>query len=218
MFVHVYERACRCPGLSGVYLATDDERIVQAAKAHAVPVIRTSPEHHSGTDRVMEAAEHIGLEDSDVVLNIQGDEPALAPQMLAELMEPLRDETVQTATLARSIDRKEAGSPHVVKVVLDGRNRALYFSRAVIPHHAEQSRSTDLFWGHVGMYGFRVEALKAFTRLGPGRLERIEKLEQLRFLEAGLPMHVAATAWKSHGVDRPEDVPLVEHLLQQEQP
>ncbi len=217
MFVHVYERACQCPGLDGVYLATDDERIVQAAEAHSVPVIPTSPEHHSGTDRVMEAAERLGLREQDVVLNIQGDEPALAPQMLAQLMEPLRDDRVQVATLARRIERSEADSPHVVKAVLDSQYRALYFSRALIPHHAEGGRSEDRFWGHVGMYGFRVLALKAFTRLGSGYLESTEKLEQLRFLEAGFSIQVVPTQWKSRGVDRPEDIPLVEQLMRQEQ-
>jgi len=215
MFRHVYERAASCPELVRVILATDDERIAQVARDEGVPVVMTSPEHPSGTDRVLEAARLLELPEDSVVINIQGDEPALRPALLTLLLAPFARIDVQVATLARPLHQDTAHLPDVVKVVLDSQGKALYFSRAPIPFHRNGKGSA--FLGHVGLYAFRLPMLRRFVELGPGRLEQIEKLEQLRFLEAGIPIHVVLTEHCTHGVDRPEDIAAVEDILRQEE-
>lgn len=214
MFWHVYQRARICPEMSQVVLATDDERIAQVARDEDVPVVMTRPEHPSGTDRVLEAADKLNLPETSVVINIQGDEPALQPDLLSGLLALFAGPEVQVATLARPLEQDKASSPDVVKVVLDNQSRALYFSRAAIPFHRDAGQNAHL--GHIGLYAFRLPALRKFVQLGPGRLERIEKLEQLRLLEAGIPIHVVLTEHGSHGVDRPEDIAVVEEILRQE--
>lgn len=214
MFWHVYQRAKDCPELCRVILATDDERIAQAARKENVPVLMTRTDHQSGTDRVLEAADLLNLPEQSVVVNIQGDEPTLRPELLSQLLALFGDPDVQVATLARRLDQNEAREPDVVKVVLDGQGRALYFSRAPIPFH----RDCDVidFLGHIGLYAFRLPVLRRFVGLGPGRLERIEKLEQLRLLEAGIPIDVILTGHCTLGVDRPEDIAAVETIMLKE--
>jgi len=224
MCVRVHQRAAKCPLFAKVALATDDERIMAAAKAWGVPAVLTAREHQSGTDRVLEAARIIGAEPESVVVNVQGDEPALEPEMLAELLAPFTGpggDAVQVATLATPMSRADAASPDRVKVVLDAQSRALYFSRAGIPFDRDGDRDGEgedavgpLL--HVGLYAFRMAALERFAALPQGRLERTEKLEQLRLLENGIPIHVAVTSRKSHGVDRPEDVAHIEKILREQ--
>lgn len=214
MFLRVYERAKSCPELSDVAIATDDERIAEAARTHSVPVFMTRADHHSGTDRVREAADRFDLPDDAVVVNIQGDEPLLDPAMLSELIRPFADPDVQVTTLAYRLDPEAAVNPDRVKVVLAADGRALYFSRAPIPHPRNEQRGDYL--GHIGLYAFRKSALDRFIALPPGRLEQTEKLEQLRLLENGIPIHVAITGRPSVAVDRPEDIADVLHLLNSE--
>lgn len=217
MFWHVYTRACQCTALERVVLATDDARILTAAEAVEVPVVMTRPDHPSGTDRVLEAARQLGL-DSDphtVVVNIQGDEPALAPQMLSELVAPFTDPQVQTTTLAHPINTVDSLRPDQVKVVCSASGRALYFSRAAIPHVSEAAAG-PAYLGHIGLYAHRFQRLVDFTDLGPSPLERAEKLEQLRLLENDLEIHVVVTAQRSIGVDRPQDLEQVRRLLESE--
>ena len=211
MFWHVYQRACRCPELERVVLATDSRRIAAAAETHQVPYVMTRPDHPSGTDRVLEAAELLGLPEEAVVINIQGDEPALHPAMLSELVQPFSQSEVQVATLISPMDPAEIGDHDQVKVVVDGHGDALYFSRAAIPH-ARDDRPAAYF-RHIGLYAFRMNALKRFVALGPGRLEQIEKLEQLRLLENGIPIRTVLTRHRSLGVDRPEDIATVSRWL-----
>ena len=213
MFVRVFERARACPLLSRVVLATDDERIMDAAKAWKVPALMTSAEHASGTDRVLEAARAIGAGPEAVVVNIQGDEPLLEPEMLAQLLAPFAGPggaQVQAATLASPLAPAEAASPDRVKVVLDAAGRALYFSRALIPHDRDGDGAGVQPLLHIGLYALRMATLERFATLPPGRLETTEKLEQLRLLENAIPLHVALTSHCCHGVDRPEDV---EHIV-----
>jgi 3-deoxy-manno-octulosonate cytidylyltransferase (CMP-KDO synthetase) len=213
MFWHVYERASRCALLTRVVLATDDERILDEAKRLGAEALMTDPAHASGTDRVYEAATILGLPEQAVVLNIQGDEPALAPEMLAELAGAFADPRVQVATLARLPDPNEdLTSPDRVKLVRAANGDALYFSRAPIPYEAA-TLVTPTRLLHVGLYGFRLPALRRFTELPQSMLERTEKLEQLRLLENGIPIRVALTERRSHGVDRPEDVAVVSPLV-----
>jgi len=211
MFWHVYSRAQKCPDIAEVYLATDDERIAVAARNLDVPVVLTRSDHPSGTDRVFEAAEKLNIHAEDVVINIQGDEPVLNPLMLSELIRPFEDPKICVTTPIRPLDPENAKSPDRVKVVFTPQNEALYFSRARIPFPRE-AESTD-FYGHIGMYAFRVAALKQFVSLPPGRLETIEKLEQLRLLESRIPIHVVITEHESLSVDRPEDLETVIRYL-----
>lgn len=215
MFWHVYQRSRQCRALREVVLATDDQRIYDRAVALNVPVLMTSTSHRSGTDRVLEAARQLGLSRESVVVNIQGDEPALEPAMLDQLLAPFeQDQELQVATLAREINGLEADDPNLVKVVLSAQGRALYFSRAVIPFaHSTEDRT---YWGHIGLYAFRFRTLERFAALGPSPLEQVEQLEQLRLLEAGIPILVVPTRHQSIGVDRPEDLPrIVERLKEQ---
>ncbi len=212
MFQHVYERASSCPDITQVILATDDSRIEEAAKALGIPVVMTATHHPSGTDRVLEAARAISAPDHAIIVNIQGDEPALAPGMLTELTAPfLTDPSVQVTTLATAIPIEEAQNPNRVKVVLDKNNRALYFSRAPIPYPRDETFNGYL--GHVGLYAFRMKVLERFSTLAEGALEGVEKLEQLRLLENGISIHVGITTHESFGVDHPDDIARMETYL-----
>jgi 3-deoxy-manno-octulosonate cytidylyltransferase (CMP-KDO synthetase) len=213
MIWHVYQRANRCVLLDQVAVATDDQRIELAAKRMGIPVVMTRNDHISGTDRVLEAAVKLNAPEDSVIVNIQGDEPALHPDMISELIRPFSDLSTQVTTLARTIDQTLAQSPDVVKVVFDRNNKALYFSRAFIPFPRENEPS--LFYVHIGLYAFRFSVLKKFVSLPPGRLESIEKLEQLRLLENQIPIQMVLTSHISFGVDRPEDIEKVKKLLEQ---
>jgi 3-deoxy-manno-octulosonate cytidylyltransferase (CMP-KDO synthetase) len=211
MFWHVYRRARRCKALQRVVLATDDERIATAAERHGVPVVMTRSDHPSGSDRVLDAAEQLGVPDSAVVVNIQGDEPALQPQMLTELLTPFETAAVRVATLARLVGASEADTADSVKVVFSRSGRALYFSRAFIPFHRDSR--PEMVYRHIGMYAFRKNILKQFVALGPSPLEIKEKLEQLRLLENDIPIQVVVTAHRSSDVNRPEDIAAVSRVL-----
>ena len=211
MLWHVFNQARQCPELSSVVLATDDERIRSVAEKHEIPVVMTRADHPSGTDRVLEAATKMNLPVDAVVVNIQGDEPALEPAMLAELVRPFSQSEVMVTTLARKIDAREAASPDQVKVVLAQNSTALYFSRSPIPFHRDAPNET--YYGHIGLYAFRMPALEKFVSLDQSRLEVTEKLEQLRLLENNIPLHIVLTEHQSIGVDRPEDIQIVEEII-----
>ncbi|MBN1931774.1 MAG: 3-deoxy-manno-octulosonate cytidylyltransferase [Desulfobacterales bacterium] len=211
MFWHVFQRSRKCRELSQVVLATDSNLIFAAAKKLAVPVVMTRDDHPSGTDRVLEAAKIIQVEADAIVVNIQGDEPTLNPVMLTELIAPFKDPQVQVTTLARKIDLKEAENSDQVKVVFSKSGRALYFSRFAIPFCRDGKN--DDFYGHIGLYAFRMKTLEQFCACKPSRLEQIEKLEQLRLLENDIPIQVVETEHRSVGVDRPEDLKFVTQIL-----
>lgn len=211
MLWHVYTRASRCPELSRVVLATDDERIAMACSDLGIPAVMTSTRHESGTDRVLEAATILKVPDEAVVVNIQGDEPALEPAMLSALVAPFADPDVRVTTLAKDISAERAASPNQVKAAIAKDGRALYFSRAPIPFPRDDARAT--YFGHIGLYAFRMETLRRFAELGPSPLEEREKLEQLRLLEAGIPIHMVKTEHDSCGVDSPEDIRRAERML-----
>ncbi len=215
MFWHVYQRAMKCPLIHEVLLATDDDRIFARATELEVPVVMTSDRHQSGTDRIMEAAAGMGLRQDDIVVNIQGDEPALDPEMLEQLIGPmLSSPEIKITTLARIIELSTAQSPNVVKVVRSQSGRALYFSRSLIPCSDTEDEE---FLGHIGLYAYRFCCLEKFCRLGQSVLERKEKLEQLRLLEADIPINVVLTRHISHGVDVPEDISKVVQIMQESQ-
>ena len=214
MFWHVYTRAKQCPVLKQVVLATDDKRIFTAAQDLNVPVVMTKDDHPSGTDRILEAAQILNIPDDAIVANIQGDEPVLEPAMLTELIQPFISTKVRVSTLARRINPEEADNPDLVKVVFSKNGRALYFSRSKIPYPRDGEKGEH--YGHIGLYAFRMDVLKKFVALGASGLEKTEKLEQLRLLENGIPVHVKITTHKSIGVDRPEDIEQVIRILKEQ--
>ncbi|MCP3923109.1 MAG: 3-deoxy-manno-octulosonate cytidylyltransferase [Desulfobacterales bacterium] len=212
MFWHVYNQSLKCSGITKVVLATDDERISSKASELNVPFVMTREDHPSGTDRVLEAAEKLDINEDAVVVNIQGDEPALNPEMLDELIAPFKDESVKVTTLATKINMEEAKNPDRVKVIFGKNSKALYFSRSMIPYPRDNEEIS--FHGHIGLYAFRMGTLKEFVRLGKSYLETTEKLEQLRLLENGIPIHVVVTEHKSIGVDRPDDLNIINELIE----
>jgi len=212
MFWHVYSQARKCVHFSRIVLATDDQRIFSAAEALQVPVVMTAADHPSGTDRALEAATLLGVPDAAVIVNIQGDEPLLAPDMLNKLISPFASPEVRVATLARILSPEAADNPDRVKVVIAEDGRALYFSRSKIPYYRNEHDQT--FLGYIGLYAFRMETLRTFQQLGPGRLETAESLEQLRLLENGLDIHVVVTDHSSIGVDTPADLEKVARIMQ----
>ncbi|MDR3175912.1 MAG: 3-deoxy-manno-octulosonate cytidylyltransferase [Desulfovibrio sp.] len=208
MFYHVWRRARLCPGLSSVTLATDDERIRRAASELDVPVLMTSPAHASGTDRVHEAARLLKLPRKALIVNIQGDEPALDPGLVSLLLGAFADPAVEAATAAHPLDAADFARVDKVKVVLDRTGDALYFSRALIPCARDDGWAAPPL-GHIGIYAFTFPTLEKFVGLPPSPLERTEKLEQLRLLENGIKMRVVLTDRASPGVDRAEDLEAV---------
>ena len=212
MFWHVYDRARRCTELSEVILATDDERIRSVAAGLGVPVVMTRSNHPSGTNRVLEAAELLQVNENAIVVNIQGDEPTLHPAMLSRLIRSLVFSEVQVTTLAKRIDRLQSESPARVNVVLSKSGKGLYFSRSLIPYPADEGGNTE-YYEHIGLYAFRMEMLKKFVALGPSPLEITEKLEMLRLIENDIPIHVEVTEHASMCVDYPEDIEVVTRIL-----
>jgi 3-deoxy-manno-octulosonate cytidylyltransferase (CMP-KDO synthetase) len=192
MVVRVCERA-RASGALGVTVATDDERIRRAVERHGFRAVMTRPEHPSGTDRIAEAAAAMGLAETEVVVNVQGDEPLIDPALIAEVAGALaRDAGASMATACHPIHEEAAiASPNVVKVVLDAAGRALYFSRSRIPYPRDPGGT---WYRHAGIYAYRNGFLQRFARLDPAPLERAESLEQLRALWHGYRIAVAVSA------------------------
>ncbi|MEE8142978.1 MAG: 3-deoxy-manno-octulosonate cytidylyltransferase [Planctomycetota bacterium] len=202
---HVYDRCTQVGGVHRVVVAVDGPRLAQAVGEFGGEVILTDAQLPTGTDRVAAAVASLHLDGpSDLVVNVQGDEPELEPAHVERLFELLQeaDSPVAVATLAtRRSDGEGFANPNRVKVVVDELHNALYFSRAPIP-----SAGSDTSWlYHVGVYGFRPGALERFAARKPGFLERRERLEQLRFLEMGLGIRVAIVAEAAPGIDTPED-------------
>jgi len=214
MIQRVVEQARKSSKLSGVYVATDDKRIKECVEAFGGRAIMTSSEHASGTDRVHEAATTIGLRSEDIVINIQGDQPLFPPSLVDKLVRPLEeDPDLSMATLYFSVRGKQEGSnPNHVKVVMDNRGFALYFSRAPIPYFREAG-ANPCYAKHLGIYAYRMKFLSRFTQLPVGLLEEIEKLEQLRALENGFRIKMVESPIDSVEVDIEADIAEVEDLL-----
>lgn len=215
MIQHVYQRASEATTLQQLVVATDDPRIQKAVAQFGGEVLMTSGEHLSGTDRVAEAARHLVLKDDAIVVNIQGDEPLLRAEMIDSLVQNLQENgDVPMATLAYpETDNHDLTDPGVVKVVLDAKWRALYFSRSPIPAVRDRS-SPPPYYKHLGFYGYRNGFLQEFTKLSPGVLEKLEKLEQLRALEHGFSISVVITPFDSISVDTPEDLTRVRKIME----
>lgn len=215
MIVRVYERA-RASRAAGVIVATDDARIADAARAAGAEVSMTAPDHASGTDRIAEVARRHGFHADDIVVNLQGDEPWMPAAIIDQVAAALESHPEAAIATAATplVSRDEYLDPNVVKVVVAGAGRALYFSRAPIPwdrdaaHGAEPGEAA---WRcaqrHIGLYAYRVGALLRVASLAPTRLEQLEKLEQLRALEHGLTIQVVEAAERPGGdINTPEDL------------
>ena len=209
MLAHVYEAVSRAAGLAEVLVATDSEEVAALAHERGWSVRMTSSTHRSGTERVHEVAASLA---ADVYLNVQGDEPLARPEHIAALLAPFADVAVQVATLKTPCSAADVSNPNAVKVVTDLVGRALYFSRAAIPHDRDAGGNVRYF-KHLGFYAYRKAALDRFVALPESSLELSERLEQLRFLENGIPIHVAETPFDTIGVDTEEDLRRAEELL-----
>lgn len=216
MILHVVERVRRARNVYRVLVATDDARIFEAVRSAGAEAVMTSTGHSSGTERVAEVAER---EIAPLYVNVQGDEPLIEPGAVDAAIDLIRGHhLVPVGTLAVPIHQPEdILDPNIVKVVVDTEGNALYFSRAPIPYYrgngtVPRSRTT-LHRKHLGIYVYRREALLRFPQLRPGQLERVEQLEQLRFLEHGWKIRVGETEHDSVSVDLPSDVAKVEKIL-----
>ncbi|HKM81197.1 MAG TPA: 3-deoxy-manno-octulosonate cytidylyltransferase [Candidatus Acidoferrum sp.] len=214
MVQHVYERAKRAQTVHRVIVATDDQRIMDAVTAFGGEARMTRSDHRTGTERIAEVAVH---EAGEVFVNVQGDEPLIDPVAIDTAVGALLEEPqAQISTVATSI--RHAGDimdPNVVKTVLDFDGNALYFSRAPIPWIRDTQQKLHVkYWKHLGLYVFQREALLEYPTLPQGELEKIEQLEQLRWLENGWKIRVAEVAHDAVSVDVPEDVARVEKLMQ----
>ncbi|MDD8014155.1 MAG: 3-deoxy-manno-octulosonate cytidylyltransferase [Acidobacteriota bacterium] len=206
MIQWVYEGALSAKSLDSVIIATDDERIREAARGFGAPVVMTSPHHGSGTERVAEVASRLS---TPFIVNIQGDEPLINGQMLDSLVQALRSEPVPMVSLMRKVqDIGLLQDPNRVKVVVDNLGFALYFSRSPIPYHA-----TNDFFHHLGIYGYQRDFLLEFCKLAPSRLEQLENLEQLRALENGFKIKMVEVPFSTLSVDSPRDIIEVENCL-----
>ena len=211
MLAWVYEAARACPQLTQVLIATDSEEVAALCRQNNWPVQLTSPNLPSGTDRVHAVAQQLP---ADIYVNIQGNEPLLKPEHLTALLRPFTQHHVEVSTLKVLCTPENINNPNAVKVVTAADGRALYFSRATIPFNRDPEHNpTPPYWKHIGLYAYRKAALQRFPTLPLSALERTERLEQLRFLENGIDIHVEPTDFDTIGVDTEEDLHRVEALL-----
>jgi 3-deoxy-manno-octulosonate cytidylyltransferase (CMP-KDO synthetase) len=207
--VWVYQAVRASSALDDVMIATDSEEILEVCKKHACKARMTSEKHRSGTERVHEISQSV---DADVYLNVQGDEPMIQAAQIASLVELMQDADISVGTLRTPATKEDIANPNAVKVVTDLNNRALYFSRSTIPY--DRDTSQPRYFKHLGIYGYRKPALERFVTLPESSLERAERLEQLRFLENGIPIYAAETPHDSIGVDTEEDLARVVKIIE----
>ncbi len=202
MVVRVAKKAME---VDNVVVATDDQKIMNICQKYNVESILTSQKHLSGSDRVAEAADILGLSDKEVVINVQGDEPFIEPEVIFKVKQHFEPKSMFMSSAFRKISFEEANNPDMVKVVLNRDGYALYFSRSLIPF----VRDDDLeqrYFGHIGIYAYRVDSLKKFCSFAPSVLEKKEKLEQLRVLYYGYPIGMVEVASRSFGIDTEDDL------------
>jgi 3-deoxy-manno-octulosonate cytidylyltransferase (CMP-KDO synthetase) len=205
---HVYKAVRSSPLLEDVIVATDADEILQVCRKNGWNARMTSPDHRSGTERVHEISNSVH---ADVYLNVQGDEPMTRPEHIASLLALMENPVIEVGTLATPASSADITNIHANKVVVDLAGRALYFSHATIPFDRDGAKPRYL--KHLGIYGYRKAALDRFVALPESSLERIERLEQLRFLENGVDIHVAVTPYDSIGIDTEDDLRQFEQSL-----
>jgi 3-deoxy-manno-octulosonate cytidylyltransferase (CMP-KDO synthetase) len=204
----VIRTAKRVEELDEVVIATDSEEVVNLAKKHNVKAVLTADTHQSGTDRINEAANILGLKDDDIVVNVQGDEPFIEPEVVQAVIDrvkELKDKDFTMVSCFKEINSDLADDPNHVKVVCDDNEDAIYFSRAKIPYHRDHYNQ-DPYKGHLGIYGFTKKSLNYFCSLEQSSLENIEKLEQLRAISNGKKINMVKVESKSFGIDTKEDL------------
>jgi 3-deoxy-manno-octulosonate cytidylyltransferase (CMP-KDO synthetase) len=204
----VYEAVRSSPLLDEVLIATDSEEIMAVCRQHGWKAQMTSAAHRSGTERVHEISERV---EADVYINVQGDEPMVRDEQIASLLQVMENSAAQVGTLMTPAAEADIANPNAVKVVTDLSGRALYFSRATIPF--DRDRISPTYFKHLGLYAYRKPALDRFVTLPESSLEKSERLEQLRFLENGIPISVGKTPYDSVGVDTEEDLQRVVEIL-----
>lgn len=210
MIQHVFERAMESC-LDEIYVATDDQRIVDRVITFDGNVLLTSPNHPSGTDRCGEASIKLHLDDNDIIVNIQGDEPFIQKEQIDALVALFDQPDVEIATLVKPFDNPlDAQNPNKVKVVFSNQHKALYFSRSPIPYPRDSEEIT--YYKHLGIYAYRYQTLKKLITLPISSLEKVEKLEQLRWLENNFSIFVAITDHESIAIDTPEDMHKIHNL------
>lgn len=206
MLQWVYEGVKEARQIDKVIIATDDRRILQAAQAFGAVAVMSSRDHGSGTERAAEVAQNI---DNNIIINVQGDEPLVSGRMIDSLVEMMADKDNVMASLMTRVDEVVSiNDPNMVKVAVDKDGYALYFSRSPLPY-----RASDFFHLHIGIYGFQRDFLLRFPGLRPSRLERTEKLEQLRVLENGFRIRMIEVPHPALSVDTPQDIIMVEEIL-----
>ncbi len=211
MIEHVYRRASRARTVDGVVVATDDQRILDAVHAFGGAACLTRTDHLSGTDRLAEVARGLSCR---LVVNVQGDEPLIEPEVIDAVVQPLLDDpSKEMGTACRPLLPDEFSSPSIVKVVRGLRDEALYFSRAGIPFPRSGPAVPDIARAHIGLYVYRRDTLLRLAALPATELEQVESLEQLRALANGIAIHVVQTSHHAIGVDTPEDLDRVRHWL-----
>lgn len=208
LLAHVVRGVKASPLLAEVIVATDSEEIFSFCHENGWTARMTSAAHRSGTERVHEVSQAVG---ADVYLNVQGDEPLTRPEHIASLLEVMRNPAVEVGTLKVACPPIDVPNPNAVKVVCEGGGRALYFSRAAIPH--DRDGTNPKYFKHLGFYAYRKSALEKFVGWPESSLEKAERLEQLRFLENGMGIFVGETVFDTVGVDTAEDVARVEQFL-----
>jgi 3-deoxy-manno-octulosonate cytidylyltransferase (CMP-KDO synthetase) len=205
----VYEAVRSSPDLADVIIATDSDEILSVCRQHDWNAQMTSSQHRSGTERVHEISRRVS---ADVYINVQGDEPLVRAEQLASLLQVMENPAAQVGTLMTPAADIDIPSPNAVKVVTDLAGRALYFSRATIPF--DRDSTSPRYFKHLGLYAYRKSALDRFVTLPESSLEKAERLEQLRFLENGIPIYVGETPYDSIGVDTEEDLQRAIEILQ----
>lgn len=212
LVMHVYERTQWASLVTETIIATDDVRVVEALAPYNANVVMTRSEHRTGTDRIAEVAE---TSDADIIVNVQADEPLIAPATIDAAVGTLlgRPDAVMSTVRHLITNEDDVANPNVVKVVCDTAGKALYFSRSPIPAIRDDGVFTSCHWQHVGLYAFRREFLLKYAQMLPTPLEELEKLEQLRVIENGHAIVVADTEYTTISVDTPEDLERVKNIL-----
>ncbi len=206
----VIKTAKQVSAIDEVVIATDSQEVVNLAEKYKIKAVMTSKEHQSGTDRINEAANNLGLSDDEVIINVQADEPFIEPEVIKAVInrvKKIRDnnENIMVTSCYKRINSELADDPNHVKVILDEHSNAIYFSRAKVPYHRDHYENS-LYNGHLGIYGFTKKSLNEFCSLKASKLENIEKLEQLRVIDNGYKIAMVEVKSKSFGIDTEEDL------------
>lgn len=216
MIQHVYERVSGIKKLDSICVATDDQRIYDAVTYFGGKVIMTSNKHSCGTDRLAECAAILNLDDNDIIINVQGDEPLVNKKMICKLIAQFDDDKVYMGTLKKKITSlEELDNPNVVKVITDVHNDAIYFSRYCLPFERDGNKTNH--YKHIGLYAYKKWFLMKFSDMEKTMLEKAESLEQLRVIENGYKIRVAETQYQTIGVDTPEQLEAVRNYMLEEE-